>query len=74
MTEFKESGITMVLVTHSINSVITLCDRAMWIDNHTIRMIGQPLEIAASYCKASGVDFDPSAYEQAQPQVENSMV
>jgi len=74
MTEFKESGITMVLVTHSINSVITLCDRAMWIDNHTIRMIGKPLELAIAYCEEAGVEFDPTAYDQAQPQVESSMV
>jgi lipopolysaccharide transport system ATP-binding protein len=72
MMEFKESGITMVLVTHSIASVVTMCDRAMWIDDHMIRMIGDPLEIAACYCKASGVDFDPAAFN-TQPQVESTL-
>jgi lipopolysaccharide transport system ATP-binding protein len=62
MMSFRESGITMVLVTHSIGSVVTMCDRAMWIEDHTIRMIGKPLEIAQAYCEASGVDFDPAMF------------
>lgn len=57
MTEFKESGVTIVLVTHSIVSVTEICDRVMWIDNHRIRMIGSPTEIAANYCRVSGVDL-----------------
>jgi lipopolysaccharide transport system ATP-binding protein len=55
MLDFKESGVTIVLVTHAIPSIIELCDRAMWIDNHTIRMIGSPKEIAEQYCTAVGV-------------------
>ncbi|NEQ27787.1 MAG: ABC transporter ATP-binding protein [Microcoleus sp. SIO2G3] len=75
MMNFKESGITMVLVTHSVHSVITLCDRCMWIDKRTVRMIGKPLEVAEVYCKEAGVKFDPAAYEQmVSPQIEGSMV
>lgn len=72
MMEFKESGITMVLVTHSIGSVLSMCDRAMWIDNHVVRLIGDPMEVAESYCNASGVDFDPAAYGIQSP-VETTM-
>jgi lipopolysaccharide transport system ATP-binding protein len=57
MVEFKESGVTIVLVTHSIASIIELCDRAMWIENHVIKMIGSPREIAVKYSRASGVDL-----------------
>lgn len=58
MMEFKESGVTMVLVTHSIGSVTKICDRALWIDNHTVKMIGDPKEIAEAYCKNLGVEFE----------------
>jgi lipopolysaccharide transport system ATP-binding protein len=64
MLEFKHSGVTIVLVTHSIASIIELCDRAMWIENHVIKMIGDPREIAMTYSKASGVDL---GLESVQP-------
>jgi lipopolysaccharide transport system ATP-binding protein len=63
MLTFKESNVTIVLVTHSIGSIIELCDRAMWIDNHVIRMIGDPKEIALKYSKVSGVDLGLEAVE-----------
>lgn len=58
LLSFKESGVTIVLVTHSIGSVAKICTRAMWIDNHTVRMIGDPTEIAESYCTDAGVAID----------------
>lgn len=59
MTGFRSRGVTMVLVSHSINSITKICDRAMWIDNHVVRMIGSPAEIAEAYCKAMGVEYTP---------------
>ena len=58
MMEFKDSNVTMVIVTHSIGGVTTMCDRAMWIEDHVVKMIGDPLDIAAQYCKASDVEID----------------
>jgi lipopolysaccharide transport system ATP-binding protein len=63
MLTFKESGVTIVLVTHSIASIIELCDRAMWIENHVIKMIGDPREIGLRYSKASGVDLGLEAIQ-----------
>lgn len=63
MLTFKESNVTIVLVTHAIASIIELCDRAMWIENHVIKMIGEPKEIALKYSKASGVDLGLEAVE-----------
>ncbi len=63
MLTFKESEVTIVLVTHSIASIIELCDRAMWIDNHVIRMIGAPKEIALKYSRVSGVDLGLESVE-----------
>lgn len=71
MMSIRKSGVTMVLVTHSIGNISKICDRAMWIDNHTVRMIGEPMAIAKSYCKASDVEMDLG---KAKVEVDNSSV
>lgn len=68
MMEFKENKVTMILVTHSIGSVMQICDRAMWIENHVVRMIGDSAAVAAQYCEAAGV---PLYSEGAQGSNEN---
>jgi lipopolysaccharide transport system ATP-binding protein len=66
MMEFKESGVTMVLVTHSVASVTNICDRAMWIEDHRVKMLGDPSDIVERYCNASGVPVDLSAVNKAK--------
>lgn len=61
MMTFKDSGVTMVLVTHSVASVMNICDRAMWIDNHRVRMMGDPTEVVEAYCEAAGLPINLSA-------------
>ncbi|HIK55345.1 MAG TPA: ABC transporter ATP-binding protein [Synechococcales cyanobacterium M55_K2018_004] len=41
--------VTIVLVTHSVNQLLQLCDRAMWIENHVVKMIGDAKEVAEAY-------------------------
>jgi lipopolysaccharide transport system ATP-binding protein len=48
LRRFKERG-TLVFVSHDINSVINLCERALWLDHGTIRLIGNAKEVAESY-------------------------
>lgn len=52
MTGFKKSGVTIVFVSHSMQDVEMICDRVMWIENHTIEMLGVPEEIIASYSRS----------------------
>ncbi|MBP7509013.1 MAG: ABC transporter ATP-binding protein [Bacteroidetes bacterium] len=49
MAEFKKGGVTMLLVSHSIEQVETNCDRVIWIENHRIKMLGSPLDILSKY-------------------------
>ncbi len=39
----------MVFVSHSMADVERICDRVVWIDNHTVKMLGASEEIVASY-------------------------
>jgi lipopolysaccharide transport system ATP-binding protein len=49
MIEFKKRGVTIVLVSHSMNDIEMICDRAIWIGDHKVKMIGKPKEIILSY-------------------------
>jgi lipopolysaccharide transport system ATP-binding protein len=52
MNEFRRSGRTIVLVTHSLNTVESWCDAAVWIDGGKVRMYGEPRDIIAEYRRA----------------------
>ncbi|NJO43937.1 MAG: ABC transporter ATP-binding protein [Cyanobacteria bacterium CRU_2_1] len=65
MKSFQESDVTMVLVTHSVASVVNICSRAMWIENHVVKMIGDPIEVVEHYCEASNVPFNLNTVNKA---------
>ena len=46
---FKNDGVTMILVSHALPDVAKLCDRVLWLDNRTIKMIGRPEEVLSAY-------------------------
>ena len=47
--EFRKKGVTILLVSHSLGQVETLCDRAMWIDEHQVKAIGKASEVCKAY-------------------------
>jgi lipopolysaccharide transport system ATP-binding protein len=49
LEHFKKSGATMVFVSHAMEDVTLLCDRVMWIEDHTVRMIGTPERVVGAY-------------------------
>ena len=49
MRELKEEGKTMVFVTHSMESVKNLCDRAVWLYDGQVRMDGNTDEVVKEY-------------------------
>lgn len=53
--EFKEKGVTMVFVSHMLEEMELICDRVAWIDDHTVRMEGDPVEVISSYLRS----FEP---------------
>jgi lipopolysaccharide transport system ATP-binding protein len=52
MNEFKNSGKTIVLITHDLGTVQAWCDLAAWIDEGRVRSIGSPREVVAQYRQA----------------------
>ena len=51
MLELKNEGKTMVFVTHSMESVKRLCDRAVWLKDGKIKMDGNTEEVVDEYIK-----------------------
>lgn len=49
MHEFKRAGKTLVLVTHDVNAAVSLCDRAILLDQGTVVAQGSTSEIGALY-------------------------
>ena len=54
LTQLKESGKTIVIVSHSLGSVKNLCDRAVWIYDGELRLDGKTEEVIAEYLKVCG--------------------
>lgn len=47
--EFKRKEATIILVTHNLQEILSLCDRTMWLENHQIKMLGNPEEVVQSF-------------------------
>lgn len=47
--QMKEAGVSILFVSHDINAVRSLCDRAIWLDKGTIRLSGQVFPVTAEY-------------------------
>ena len=53
MRELRKEGKTMVFVTHSMESVRNLCDRAIWLYNGEVRMDGNTKEVVDEYLRVT---------------------
>jgi len=49
LDELKESGVSILFVTHSVDSVITYCDRAIMLDDGELKKTGTPKEVVQAY-------------------------
>jgi lipopolysaccharide transport system ATP-binding protein len=47
--DFKEKGVTIILVSHSVGQVEEVCQRAIWIDKHKVKMDGPSSEVVKAY-------------------------
>lgn len=47
--EFRNEGRTIVLVTHAMNTVRDMCDRAIWLTHGTVTGEGDPSELVDDY-------------------------
>ena len=46
---FRTGGVTIVLVSHSLEQIEALCDRAAWLEHGGLRLVGTAAAVAAAY-------------------------
>jgi ABC-2 type transport system ATP-binding protein/lipopolysaccharide transport system ATP-binding protein len=49
MTEFRQSGTTILLVTHDTRQALAMCDHALWLDHGAARALGVVDEVIETY-------------------------
>lgn len=54
LQELKNSGKTIVIVSHALSSIKDLCNRAIWIYDGEVRMDGKTSEVVEEYLKVCG--------------------
>lgn len=59
IVDFRERGKTLLFVSHQMDSVISTCDRAIWLDHGTMKMDGPVEEIAEAYRAAAPAMANP---------------
>jgi ABC-type polysaccharide/polyol phosphate transport system ATPase subunit len=60
---FRRAGGTLLLVSHDLNTVQTLCTRALWIEDGRIAAEGHPADVVMAYKQhmAAHVEAQPAA-------------
>ena len=54
LTELKNSGKTIVIVSHSLDAIKKLCNRAVWIYEGKLKMDGSTDKVVEEYLKVCG--------------------
>ena len=54
LNELKNSDKTIVIVSHSLESIKKLCDRAIWINKGEVQMDGKTKDVIKEYLKVCG--------------------
>ncbi len=66
--EMKLRGVTLVFVTHQLDQVRNLCDRALWLDHGMVEAIGDPMRVVDAYLQeVAGTPASPPAEQAASP-------
>ena len=71
--EMKYRGVTLVFVTHQLDQVRTLCDRALWLDHGQLEAIGDPMRVVDAYLQevsGGGAPSGPAEEAPSAPQPE----
>lgn len=61
--QMKESGKTIMFVSHDTAAVKNLCDEALWLEHGKVMEVGDPDVVAARYLAAMTMRKDPYAVE-----------
>lgn len=47
--EFKRDGKTVIIVSHALGTMMTMCDRLAWLDHGSLQKVGDPENVVEAY-------------------------
>lgn len=68
----RRDGVTIVVVTHGMGTVETMCDGAAWLDHGKLQMAGPAIEVAAAYLKSVNDAETVTRREATRARADNS--
>lgn len=71
--EFRKAGKTILLVTHSMGSVTSFCDRAILLERGRVIADGVPARVTSIYHHLQFGDLDDMALEDAAPRAAEAL-
>lgn len=66
LEELRDSETTIVIVSHSLDTVRSLCSRAIWIYKGELRMDGDPAYVIGHYLRQSALDNQEQMQQDAK--------
>jgi len=51
---FRQRGSAILLVSHSMDTIEKMCQRAAWLDHGVLKAIGEPLQVIRAYRERGG--------------------
>lgn len=68
LESFQQKGVSILLVSHDLDAVQNICDKALWLEHGMVRGFGQSSEIVAAYrASVSGDSTVGGTIESAPP-------
>lgn len=62
--EFFKRGITVVMVQHNLDAIVSMCHQTLWLEKGVMKMLGEPLEVVNKYLEHQGL---PPMKDGAKP-------
>lgn len=68
--ELKRKKHTVILVTHDMSAVERFCNKAVFIEDGQVKMIGKPHKVAAAYSRSNRVTVEQAPTDEAEFTIE----
>ena len=61
ITSFRDAGVTILVVSHDLDAIATLCDDVLWLEHGIVKAIGPAAEVVATYGPSMGAGAGEAA-------------
>ena len=72
MLAIRNSGATIIFVSHNMGAILTMCDRVIWLDHGVVRMDGEPDRVVGAYIAHEDTKLNQAEFKKSQATEEGS--